>query len=496
MQTTGSSFFAAVDLGSNSFHMVVAKYTDGQVQIVDRLKEMVRLADGLDADRNITEAAMERAIQCLERFGQRIKELPGRQVRAVGTNTLRQARNGNAFLQQARRALGHRIEIIAGREEARLIYLGVAQTVYKDDDRRLVVDIGGGSTELIIGQGFEPLLTESLYMGCVNMTQKFFADGKITAKRLRKAILNARQELEAIQILYRKQGWATAIGASGTIQSIHKIVTEQNWSESGITPASLQSLQENLLAAGHIDAIALDGLSNNRAPVFIGGFVVLSGIFEALKIDHMAISDGALREGLLHELIGRSQRKDIRETTIKGLQQRFSVDVEHADRVEATAGYCYDSLSPKEIDEPDRQLLSWSARLHELGQAIAHSRYQKHGAYLVQNADLPGFSNHEQHYVAILIRNHRRKITPDDFKNLPENGSDKLLRLCILLRLAVVLNRSRSSDELPAFKLYRKDTTLSLAFPDGWLEQHPLTGVDLEMEAAYLATIGWTLAYS
>ncbi len=303
-----SPFFAAVDLGSNSFHMVVAKYTDGRIQIVDRMKEMVRLADGLDEQRNLDDATVERTIACLERFGQRIHEIPIRHARAVGTNTLRQARNSAAFLSRARRALGHRIEIIAGREEARLIYLGVAHTVFKEGEQRLVVDIGGGSTEVIIGRDFQPQLTESLYMGCVSMTQQFFADGKITAKRMRKAILFARQELEAIEISYRRAGWESAIGASGTILSINKVLNAHGWTQGGITPAGLEQLREALIKAGETSNIKLNGLSANRKPVFAGGVAVLSGLFEALGIDEMAVSDGALREGLLHELIGRDQQ--------------------------------------------------------------------------------------------------------------------------------------------------------------------------------------------
>ncbi|MCS3903975.1 exopolyphosphatase/guanosine-5'-triphosphate,3'-diphosphate pyrophosphatase [Methylohalomonas lacus] len=493
-----SPFFAAVDLGSNSFHMVVAKYADGRVQIVDRMKEMVRLADGLDEQRNLDDATVERTIACLERFGQRISEMPSRHVRAVGTNTLRQARNSAAFLSRARHALGHRIEIIAGREEARLIYLGVAHTVFKEGEQRLVVDIGGGSTEVIIGRDFQPQLTESLYMGCVSMTHQFFADGKINAKRMRKAILFARQELEAIETPYRRTGWESAIGASGTILSINKVLNAQGWTQGGITPAGLEQLREVLVRAGEIDNIKLDGLSSNRKPVFAGGVAVLSALFEALGIGEMAVSDGALREGLLHELIGRDQQRDVREQTVADLQQRYSVDIEHATRIEQTARYCLEKINESSSDSADhheQSLLSWAARLHEIGQAIAHSGYQKHGAYLVHNSDLPGFSRQEQHYVATLIRNHRRKISSSDFDNLPDNGTDRILLLCILLRLAIVLNRSRTSAELPSFQLTVNDRNIEIVFPDGWLEAHPLTGADLETEAGYLQAAGYALTF-
>lgn len=494
-----SPFFAAIDLGSNSFHMVVAKYIDGRVQIVDRIKEMVRLADGLDSERRLNEEAAARGIACLERFGQRIKELPPHHVRAVGTNTLRRARNSSEFLDRARRALGHRIEVIAGREEARLIYLGVAHTVYKEGEQRLVVDIGGGSTEVIIGRDYRSQLTESLYMGCVSMTRRFFEDGKITAKRMRGAILFARQELEGIGNLYRRVGWDSAIGASGTVLSINKVLSLQGWDQGSITPAGLEMLREHLLAVGEVDAVKLEGLSNNRRPVFVGGVTVLSGIFEALDLGSMAVSDGALREGLLHELIGRDQHRDIRELTAADLQQRYCIDTEHAGRVEQTVLYALECLQPEaenQRDPNERLLLSWAARLHELGQAIAHSGYQKHGAYILHNSDLPGFSRPEQQYIATLIRNHRRKITVSDFHNLPDNNNERVLLFCVLLRLAVVLNRSRSSVPLPSFELAIENQHIDIAFPANWLEARPLTGADLETEAGYLQAAGYTLAYS
>lgn len=496
---TDAQFYAAVDLGSNSFHMIVAKYADGRVQIVDRMKEMVRLADGLDDQRNLDEATMERTVACLERFGQRIRELPPGHVRAVGTNTLRQARNSGEFMRRARQALGHRIEVIAGREEARLIYLGVTHTVYKEGEQRLVVDIGGGSTELIIGRDFQPRLTESLYMGCVSMTRRFFADGKISAKRMRQAVLFARQELEAIETLYRRTGWDSAIGASGTILSINKVLELQGWGQEGITPAGLEHLRKAMISAGRIDKLKLQGLSANRRPVFAGGVAVLSGIFEALGPERMSVSDGALREGLLHELIGRGQDRDIREQTVSDLQQRYSADSEHAARIEATALYCLDKLDdqqPAYHKANDRLLLSWAARLHEIGQAIAHSGYQKHGAYLVLNSDLAGFSRQEQQSLAALIRNHRRKISLDDFTRLADNNSEHILLLCVLLRLAIVLNRSRSSTALPAFDIHVSDKTLELRFPENWLDSHPLTGVDLATEVDYLSAAGYTLTYS
>lgn len=491
--------FAAIDLGSNSFHMVVAKYVDGRVQIIDRIKEMVRLADGLDEDRNLSDEAMERTIACLERFSQRISEIPAANIRAVGTNALRQARNSSEFLNRARRALGHRIQIIAGREEARLIYLGVTHTVYKENEQRLVADIGGGSTELIIGKDFKPMLTESLYMGCVGMTRAHFQDGKITAKKMRNATLHAHQELETIVTQYKRKGWDSAIGSSGTVLAIERVLSLQKWGQGGITPEGLQTLQQALIDAGHCDDLRFEGLSDKRRSVFAGGVAILSAIFESLQIDHMTVSEGALREGLLFELIGRTQQQDVRDETISELQTRYGIDTEHAKRVQHTAVTLLEKLNT-ESDDPatiagDRQLLGWAASLHEIGLAIAHTQFHKHGAYLVRNSDLPGFSRQEQYDLAILIRNHRRKLNLDDFSTA-DNGNDRLLRLCVLLRLAGLMNRSRSSTPLPAMEIYAEATSLEICFPDGWLAEHPLTGVDLETEAVYLASAGYTLTYS
>lgn len=314
--------------------MVVANVVDSRALIVDRIKEMVRLAGGLDENQRLTEEATEIALQCLERFGQRIKSIPASNIRAVGTNTLRQARNGVEFLTLANKALGHKIEIISGREEARLVYLGVANTIFNDEDKRLVVDIGGGSTELIIGTGFETNLTESLFMGCVNISQRFFKDGEITAKRLRKAHIAALQELENIKEFYQVTGWDKTIGTSGTIRAILDVVIAQGWSASVITPESLSELKKNLISIGQINKIKFEVLSENRIPVFVGGVVVLAAVFEALEIESMECSDGALREGLLYDQIGRQHDMDVRDKTVNRLMYRYSVESDHADRVE------------------------------------------------------------------------------------------------------------------------------------------------------------------
>jgi len=490
--------YAAVDLGSNSFHMIVASYSDTHIQIIDRIKKMVRLASGLDDNDNLSDESMERAIKCLEEFGQRIREVPPANVRAVGTNTLRLANNGKRFLTRARKALGHPIEIIAGREEARLIYLGVAHSVYDDQDKRLVIDIGGGSTELIIGKGFDIYNMESFYVGCVNINRRYFESGTITAKNMNQAILAVRQELESAEAQYKKAGWTKVIGASGTIHAINKIIHNRGWSSNGITPASLKALKKDIIDAGTIDPGRLTGLAPDRKPVFAGGFAVLCGIFETFEIELLEVSDGALREGLLHDLIGRRHDVDIRDDTIVEMGRRYSIDTEQAGRVKSTAIQLFGetsgswNLSP----ETDLNFLEWGGQVYEIGLAIAHAQYHRHGAYLIANSDMAGFSRQEQSKLALLVRSHRRKYPLEEINQVPDDERDKSIRLIILLRLAVLLNRSRFYASLPRITATATTNSLGLEFPKKWLANNPLTKKDLDSEKAYMKGIGYTLDYS
>jgi exopolyphosphatase/guanosine-5'-triphosphate,3'-diphosphate pyrophosphatase len=492
VNTAMEESFAAVDIGSNSFHMIVAKYSDGRLQVIDRIKDMVCLASGLDDRHRLDEESMERAVQCLLRFGQRIREIPRVNVRAVGTNTLRQARNGRAFLLRAGEALGHPIEVISGREEARLIFLGIAHTVYNETDRRLVVDVGGGSTELIIGRGFEPELTDSLYMGCVNISQRHFPDGVITEKKIRSATLACRQEMEAVEALYRRSGWDAAIGSSGTISSIYDVIARNGWSDAGITPASLELLCDALISAGSVDKIRLDGLSDRRRPVFAGGVCVLRAVFQSLGIQRMTFSEGALREGLLYDLIGRVHDQDIRGHTVNDAARRYQVDAEQAERVRATAVNLLRQVRKDwGLDKrSDLHLLEWGAQLHEIGLSVAHTQYHRHGAYLLSNADLAGFSRPEQYNLAMLVRAHRRKFPLQELESLPQEDQTRIARLCVLLRLAVVLNRSRAYTAPARLQLAVTGAGLSLDLPQAWLADHPLTVADLETERAYLKAAG------
>ncbi|MCP5245083.1 MAG: exopolyphosphatase [Burkholderiales bacterium] len=484
--------YAAIDLGSNSFHMIVANYVDGRLQIIDRIKEMVRLASGLNDNHELSEESMQLALSCLQRFGQRIKEIPQANIRAVGTNTLRQARNGEFFLSLADAALGHPIEIIAGQEEARLIYQGVAHTTYDEVNKRLVIDIGGGSTELIIGRGYDIFSRDSLYMGCVNMGTRFFGDGKIKAKRMSKTVLYARQELESIETAYKKTGWDLALGSSGTITTIRDVVQAQNWCETGITAAALSKLIDELIAIGDSSAIQFEGLSEHRRPVFASGVAVLYGVFEALNLEQINVSEGALREGLLYDLIGRTHNEDIRDKTIMDITQRYGVDLEQANRVQKTAENFFHQIRSdwKLYEKQDLKLLQWGALIHEIGLSIAHAQYHRHGDYLISYSDLAGFSRQEQIKLAKLVRCHRRKFPLDEFESVPSSSQLSTIRLSVLLRLAAVLHRSRSNNTLPEIQVVANSDKINLCFPPQWLFDHPLTLADLKTEQNYLQAAG------
>lgn len=486
---------AAVDLGSNSFHMIVAQATEQGFRMLDRMRATVRLAAGLDADNNINEKAMVRAMECLAQFGERVRDLPPGSVRVVGTNTLRKARNAWNFITRAEAALGHPIDIISGHEEARLIYLGVSHGLEDEAELRLVMDIGGGSTEFILGRHFEALQMESLHMGCVSHSKRWFSGGRIDAKAMRAAEIAARQELEAIELAYRESGWQSAIGASGTILAVREIVLAEGWSREGITPQSLAKLKQAMIDAGHVDKLELSGLSEERRPVLPGGVAILSAAFEALGIERMRVSQSALREGLLYDQLGRIHREDVRERTVNGLVARYQVDFAQSERVRATALTLLEQVAQSwELGgEEYKRLLRWASSLHEIGLSVSHSQYQKHGEYLLNNLDMPGFARGEQARLAALVRGHRRKLPLTVFSRLTAEHEKATLRLCILLRLACVLHRRRSAEAVPTLRLTSDNNTLRLGFPPLWLDAHPLTRADLESEAAYLKSGGFKL---
>jgi len=479
---------AAVDLGSNSFHLIVAKLHHDELVVVDRLRESIRLGAGLDSDKQLTEQAQADALACLDRFGQRLRNLPRGSVRAVGTNTLRRARNAGQFLGRAQAVLGHPIEIIAGREEARLIYLGVAHGLEARDEHRLVVDIGGGSTEIIAGKGFEIFHRESLHVGCVDLTDRFFSDGRIKKKRLRSAELQAELALQPVSHVFRRAPRERAIGCSGTVKAIRTVCQQQGWCEQGITRAAMERLREYLYGAPHFDQLDLRGLAEDRRPIFVGGAVVLWAVFDLLDVDRMDVSDQALREGVLYDLIGRIEHTDVRQKSIDSMAGRWSVDTAHADRVEKAAVAFFERLAPDwGLDSEEHlNMLKWAARTHEIGLLISHGQYHKHGAYVATNADLAGFSRNEQQVLATLIRGHRRKFPASAFQQLTGDSRDSTIRLCVLLRLAVLMQRGRE-DILPDdYELHADRARVVFGLPAAWVESHPLTWADLEQEQHFL----------
>ncbi len=487
---------AAVDLGSNSFHMVVARYSHGQLVILDRLREMVRLAAGMGDSGRLDDTATDRALRCLERFGQRLRAMRADSVRVVGTNALRRAKRKRWFLEHARAALGHPIEIISGLEEARLIYSGVAHTSPMNPDKRLVIDIGGGSTEIVIGEGFDPLLLESLSVGCVGLSANFFDDGRISAKRLERARTAVRLELEPVQEAFRKMGWLQVFGSSGTVRVISDVLHRLNPDSPHVTLDNLNALAERVIAAGHVDELDLADVDAERAPVFPAGLAILLEVVENFGIDRVRVAEGAMREGLLYDLMGRFTNEDARVRSVRAMEKRYHIDEMQADRVEATAlGLLEQVESDWGLEDPlAESVLRWAARLHETGLDIAHSKYHRHSAYLLEHADMPGFPREEQLLLAALVGGHRRQLSVASLEDLLPPWDRLAEFLIVILRLAVLLHRGRSPQPLPDVRLTVKSRNITLELPQRWIKEHPLTLEDLEQERAYLKEAGFRLS--
>ncbi|MFT4178645.1 MAG: exopolyphosphatase [Thermomonas sp.] len=486
---------AALDLGSNSFHMVVAQRVLGQLRVVDRLRETVRMAEGLDGVGGMSPDVLQRALDCLSRFGQRIADIPPQHIRAVATNTVRQLRAPESFLLPAESALGHAIEVISGREEARLVYLGVAHAQPpREDQQRLVIDIGGGSTECIIGRGFVPLERESLQAGCIASTRRFFPNGRLSKKKWKDALTEITAEFQQFAAVYRSLGWDEAIGSSGTNKAIGEICTAMKLTKGAITAEALPQLRERLLQAERIEDIDLPGLSADRRPIIAGGVLVLEAVFTALGLQRLQVSKAALREGVLYDLLGRGGADDPREVSVHALMQRYGIDAAQAARVEATALQLFDQVAKEwKLGADDRLMLSRAARLHEIGLAIAHSSYHVHGAYILENSDIAGFSQQEQRVLAALVRCHRRNVPKTVFEPIPDRLLAGARQCAALLRLAVVLNRSQQTQDIPGLRLRAEGERLTLALDKRWLQARPLLRADLEGELTGMPGLGITL---
>ena len=474
---------AAIDLGSNSFRLQVGRVVGDQIYTLDSMKEPVRLASGLTSGKRLDDAAQLRALDALRRFGERLGGLDRGAVRAVATNTLRVAKNAPEFLPLAEEALGFPIEIIAGREEARLIYIGASHSLPLATHKRLVVDIGGGSTEFIIGKRHDPQLMESLYMGCVSYTLRFFPDRKIDRKRLREAQIAAAKEIELIAHDYQRLGWKEAVGSSGSARAIADVLELNRLNpngESGITREGLDKLCFLLIKAGSAEALDLQGVKGDRLPVLPGGIAIMSAIFEELNIERMTYADGALRLGVLYDLLGRFHHHDMRESTVVQFRKRYQVEADQVERVEATALSALTQLAEGSPTEAGVQFLCWAARLHEIGISIAHNAYHKHGAYILTFADMPGFSKKDQARLAMLVLGHRGKL--EKMGAIPAVDSAWSLIFC--LRLAVLLHRTRDDRMLPAWRASKIPKGFQLELPAEWLAANPWTAAALGEEAA------------
>ena len=486
---------AAVDLGSNSFHLQISRVVNGQLYPLDALKETVRLGAGVAADKSIEPATAERALAALRLFAERLRGLPKDAVRVVGTNALRVAKNANAFVKEAELILGYPIEIIAGREEARLIYIGVANSLPPLNHQRLVVDIGGGSTEFIIGHRLKPKVVESLYMGCVSYSDRYFPGGAMDKRAFKEAQLAARREIEQIAAKFHKEGWKEAYGSSGTAKAFGAIFAENGITADGISLEGLEWLRDKAIKAGGFKSLVLPGVRGDRVPVLPGGLAIMLTVFQELHLMRMSVADTALRDGVLQDLLGRSHHEDIRDATVEAMSKRYHVDQTQATRVKQLALGLFERIDEStntEIAFQRRQKMAWACRLHEIGIDIAQAGFHKHSAYVIANADMPGFSKREQAALATLVLAQRGKLIKVA-GDLPREPSLAAKVLC--LRIAVLLSRSRRQVDVKRFGLAKVNNEFRLSVDAGWLEANSLTDYQLRQEAQEWASIGIKLEF-
>ena len=485
------TLLAAVDLGSNSFRLEVGRCESGHVQRVEYLKESVRLGAGLDEYKNLSLAAMERGWECLARFGERLQGFQKTQVRAVATQTLREARNRDDFLRKAQAVLGFSIDVISGHEEARLIYQGASHLLPQSDERRLVIDIGGRSTEIVLGQGYEPLRMESYRLGSVSWTQRYFPRGQFTAPMLRTAVIAAKAVLDEALETFPGTEWQVAYGSSGSAGAVCEILALNGFEPDVITRAGLDWITERLMRAGHVNDLRLDGLRDDRRPVLCGGLSVLHALFDLFELKALHRSYGALRQGALFDLIDRgNDQTDIRARTVRWLGQRYAVDQAQAERVAAAALRLFDQVAEEDpLNGRYSRKLDWTARLHEIGTHISHSGAYRHGAYILDHVDAPGFSLPELHRMSRLVLGQRGKLRKVE-ADLQEELFAKQL-LC--LRLAVLLCHARKEPDIAALRLSFNSPQFRFASVPGWARLHPQSAWLLEEEALAWEKTHWAL---
>ena len=479
----------AVDLGSNSFHLAVGRVVDDQIYPLDSLKETIRLGAGIGPDRNLDAETQERALAALKRFSERLAGMPKETVRVVGTNALRVAKNAPPFLRRAQSTLGFPIEVISGREEARLIYVGVVHSLPLANHNRLVVDVGGGSTEFIVGHKLSAKAMESLYMGCVSYSQRYFPEGRIEKKAMKQAELAAREQVQAIATRYEKLGWREAVGSSGTARSIAEILQKNGLAERGITDTGLEWLREKLLAAGDFRKLSIEGLREDRIPVVTGGVAIMRAVFDELGLHRMTVAEGALRDGVLWDLLGRVHHRDIREVTVDQFVKRYHVDQAQSQRIGSLARALARDLNGTDVDLGSQsEFLDWAVKLHEIGISIAQGAYHKHSAYILANADMPGFSRQEQGWLSNLVLAQRGKLSK---MRAAFDDDPRLAAMALCLRLAVIFHRSRRALALPRkLHLERKAKGYRLEIAHEWLEKQSLVQVALDHEREEWDSVG------
>ncbi|MEZ8066962.1 exopolyphosphatase [Vibrio sp. FF145] len=492
-----SRCIAAIDLGSNSFHMVVARVFEQHLQLVSRHKQKVRLGDGLDEFNFLSESAIERGLECLKVFAERLADFELDDVRVVATHTLRKAKNAQDFLEQAKPLFPFPIEIISGQEEARIIYNGVEHTQTASESK-LVIDIGGGSTELVAGQGFTPLIMRSLPMGCVSFTQHFFADGELTSQHFSDAYTAATRLLMPLIEEYTKAPWEIAFGSSGTAKSIKEVLIGLGFTDGLITPQRLSYLKNHLCEFSSSKTLDLSGLSDERKPVFAAGVIILSAAMDTLDIKELHFSDGALREGVLYDMEDRFKDIDVRTRTAETLVSRYHVDVAHGQRVKELALALLKQVQPQVTTMVTNELydlVGWAALLHEVGQSIAFQGYHRHSAYLLKHTTMPGFNTEQQRLISTLVRHQRKAIKRQDLPELSLFSPQQITLLIRILRLAILLNRQRNQALVP-------DTTLTIEQQDNWglkgsnsywLAQNQLLEYELKEEQQRWQNAGWSL---
>ena len=481
---------AAVDLGSNSFHLQIGRVVDDQIYLLDGLRDPVQLGAGFTRDRRIDRTTQLRALDALGRFSERLRGFPKGAVRAVGTNALRVARNAEQFLAEAEQVLGFPVEVVFGKEEARLIYLGVAHSLAPSTEGRLVVDVGGGSTEFIIGTGLRPELMESLSMGCVSFSLKYFPQGNLDKQCFNRAELAAANEIERLVEPFRREGWSQAVASSGTARTVASILAGMGWCERGISVDGLVRLRSHMIKAGEIGALRLPEIREDRLRVLAGGAAILNAVFSELRLETMDVSDSALRQGVLYDLLGRVQHHDPRETTVSHFQRRYHVDAAQSARVSAMAESLHSQITTNP-PEDDLLVLRWAAALHEIGISISHAGYHKHSAYVLSQADMPGFSQHEQARLSRIVLAHRGKLGKRELEGLPVRSAD--WSLIFSMRIAALFCRSRNDIRFPKLRANATELGFVLVMPAGWLEEHPMTQAALDEEAEEWSGLGMKL---